>query len=698
MHTLRREANTVTSGSVPVAIYTRVSTVNQVGGRFDSCESQAAVCREYISKRAAEGWHEVASFSDPAYSGGTMNRPGIQGLKRRIEAGDVKVALIFKLERVLRSTDEWSPFRSFLQKHNCRLVSTTEDLNDETPSGRLKNNLLVSVAEYERLNTAEKVRTKLLEQAKRGYWSCGLVPYGYTYDKTTQTLHQHPEEAVVVRRIFAEAASLVPLTKVANGLAADSIRTKLRVFVRRDGAKEEVGGLSFRSDGLRKLIRNSIYAGRVRMQGQQYPGLHEGLVSPDLWERANAAIKQSLQPARCLLNTRDKHFHLLKGVLHCGCCRRAMIPNASGKKDGDGRPYRYYTCGHTRQPGAVTICPVRHVSAAALEAAIIGFIGECSQHPEILQAAEESSRLRAKTNRKPLRTALAAAEDSLADITQQLRNCAEVVAVGGMDAMVDELRERAVSLRTEKQRLLVECERLRQDLSASDQDQLDATRLRESLTKFSEVLPTLSHEEQRSLVTLFIAKIEILPSGATGGKAAATSRNFELHIRFHMSRLIAGMEQKVVVQARPKTRGPLPPVRLLCLEMRCSIARTNAPDPIAILAPFRRAISPTQEPVAKVIQGAPSHPLQRALEWQRQLAAKPSLTQAVLAKNAGVAPGTLTHHLKLLQLAPDIQTFLITLKTEQELRQFSLNRMKALADLPQRQQLKRFAEMQRSQD
>ena len=45
---------------VPVAIYTRVSTLHQVGGRFDSCESQAAICRDYIRKRAHEGWTEVA--------------------------------------------------------------------------------------------------------------------------------------------------------------------------------------------------------------------------------------------------------------------------------------------------------------------------------------------------------------------------------------------------------------------------------------------------------------------------------------------------------------------------------------------------------------------------------------------------------------------------------------------------------------
>ncbi len=30
---------------------------------------------------------------------------------------------------------------------------------------------------------------------------------------------------------------------------------------------------------------------------------------------------------------------------------------------------------------------------------MIGFIGECSLHPDILQAAEESSRLQAKTHR-----------------------------------------------------------------------------------------------------------------------------------------------------------------------------------------------------------------------------------------------------------------------------------------------------------
>jgi DNA invertase Pin-like site-specific DNA recombinase len=225
MKAIPRDDPFVSSGPsmVPVAIYTRVSTDNQVGGRFDSCESQAAICRDLIRKRATEGWHEIASYTDAAYSGGTMNRPGIQALMRHIETGQVKVVLIFKLERVLRSTDEWAPFRAFLQKHDCRLESATEMLSEETPDGRLKNNLLVSVAEYERLSTAMKTRAKMREQAKRGIWNGGMVPFGYDYNSQSQLLSPSSTEAPLAKRIFEHVAQLVPLTDIANALNQEAL-------------------------------------------------------------------------------------------------------------------------------------------------------------------------------------------------------------------------------------------------------------------------------------------------------------------------------------------------------------------------------------------------------------------------------------------------------------------------------------------
>lgn len=45
---------------IPVAIYTRVSTRKPL----DSCESQAAVCRDFLARHLAHGRHEIACFTD----------------------------------------------------------------------------------------------------------------------------------------------------------------------------------------------------------------------------------------------------------------------------------------------------------------------------------------------------------------------------------------------------------------------------------------------------------------------------------------------------------------------------------------------------------------------------------------------------------------------------------------------------------
>jgi DNA invertase Pin-like site-specific DNA recombinase len=124
----RDSASVTINPTVPVVIYARVSTDNQIGYRFDSCDHQTQFCRDHIGRMHQEGWHEVGCLVDRAYSGGTMDRPGIQALMRMVQAGQVKVVLIFKLERVSRNMDEWGPFRAFLKKYGCRLESATESI------------------------------------------------------------------------------------------------------------------------------------------------------------------------------------------------------------------------------------------------------------------------------------------------------------------------------------------------------------------------------------------------------------------------------------------------------------------------------------------------------------------------------------------------------------------------------------------
>ena len=679
----------ITPSVIPVAIYTRVSTLHQVGGRFDSCESQAAICRDYIKKHAHEGWVEYACHTDAAYSGGTMNRPALHALKRQIEAGEVKIVLIFKFERMLRNTDEWAPFRAFLAKHGCLLASTTEDLSEETPSGRLKNNLLVSVAEYERLNTAEKVRAKLGELAKRGIWNCGLVPFGYDYDAQAKALHPSPSEAAIVRRIYEDAAKLVALTEIANRLNIDGIRTRNRIFKRRSGTHQNVGGKLFKSDALRCLVKNPIYAGRVRLKGCDYPGLHEALVSHELWERANAAVAKSLQPAHCRVQARDKHCHLLKGLVLCTYCNRTMIPNASGNRDPAGKLYRYYTCTHAHQEQST--CPVRHVSAKLLELTVVEFVGALARHPEIVREALTASHRRRKVDRNEVRGRLGKIDQSLLQVGQRLQRIVDTITADDAAILGDELRERAAGLKNEKQQFLVEREKLRQTLLACDRARLDADRLLAAIARFSEVFPNLTPVEQKDLVALCFARIELCAGPC--GENRPGQRQYHVRWKLHLERLTDGMEERVLVERRDDRKHPPTHAPLVC-EPRV-IFRSMGRTPMAInVALFREEFCetrPTANPPAPTTHG--THPLHRALAWNRKLSGTAGLSQAELARREGVTAATLTYHLKLLKLAPEIQEFLLAVAGAEGLRRFSLRRMKALAELDYTAQRKAFVRM-----
>jgi hypothetical protein len=489
------------------------------------------------------------------------------------------------------------------------------------------------------------------------------------------------------------AAGLISLTEIANTLNDEGLRTRARIFQKRDGTKKNVGEKRFRSDIIRRLIARPLYAGRVRMNGHEFPGLHAALVTDDLWERANAAIRPSLQPAPRRFRGRDKHFHLLKGVAYCGCCGRAMIPNASGKLDPDGKPYRYYTCGYAHKERSDANCPVRHVSATALETAVVGFLGACSQHPDVLAATTASVRARRQTDRAPLRARLSEAEKGLAAITDQLRNCAKALVLGHVTALDEVLREQADALQVEKQRLLVEREQVRLELATCEEGDIDTERVRVALNKFGELLPTLSPNEQRDLVMLFLERVEVRPSDRPAAKLGACIRLLELRLKLRVGRLITGMSERLVIEERTALAASVAPGRLMVLTLNVALAPASGTSkPVTLLTPFRCELGIARRtPVPKPELAPMLHPIHRARAWQRRLETERGLNRLKLAAEEGLSPGSVTHHMKLLQLAEAIQAKLLNLTNAEEVRRYGLNRMKALAELPHDEQLRRFA-------
>lgn len=676
---------------MPVAIYTRVSTDNQVGGRVDSCEAQAAYCRQNIERRQGEGWHEVACLTDAAYSGSNLDRPGIRSLKRMIESGEVKVVLVYKLERVLRSTDEWFSFRAFLQRHGCRVESVTEDLSESTPSGRLKNNLLMSVAEYERLNTAEKTRAKMHEQAKRGLWNGGNVPFGYAYDKNTQALEPHPVEAGLIARIFDQAAKLVPLQEIANALNAEGHRTKVRTWRRRDGAEQTIGQRIFRSDGLRHIIKNPLYRAVVRFGGQEYTGKHPALVPTDLWEKANAAIAPVNQRPSGRLQDRDVQNHLLKGLVHCGCCQRRLVPTDSTKHAGAAKVYRYYACGSLlkeRQP-----CPVGRISAGALEKTIVSFLCEISNHRDVAAAAIQHSETLKTKERPALVAELGSIQSRLDAVAKKFRNCLQAVEAGGTDVFGVELRQRASELRAEKDQLLIAREQKRQQIETCDVTHLTEKRILDALTRLGEVLPKLEAAAQKEFVHLFVERIEVRKrvQRPRVGEVVEPARQLELTVRLHVPRLVDGLDEKAWMETRAqRSTGS---ARAMVINTKVDFTHAHRGD-VTIVAPFEQVvtIAPRETPTAKIHHQ--THLIQRALRWKKLLDGGQVLDRQSLARREGVSPGHVTRMLKLTEVLPEIQAYLSEVRSGDPSRYFPLRAVGELARLPPEQQRVMFGRMQ----
>ncbi|WP_340587291.1 recombinase family protein [Erythrobacter alti] len=258
------------------AIYTRKSTEEGLEQAFNSLDAQREACAAYVMSQAHEGWELGGElYDDGGWSGGNMDRPGLQQLLADVEAGKVDVIVVYKVDRLTRNLADFARIVDKLDKADASFVSVTQAFNTTTSMGRLTLNVLLSFAQFEREVTGERIRDKVAASKRKGMWMGGPVPLGYDLDD--RKLLPHPTEAAQVRLIFERYVALRSISALAEDLAGRGIRTRLRTY--RDGQTK--GGIHFTKGPLALLLKNPIYLGKVRHDGELYEGEHEQIVPQD---------------------------------------------------------------------------------------------------------------------------------------------------------------------------------------------------------------------------------------------------------------------------------------------------------------------------------------------------------------------------------------------------------------------------------
>jgi len=357
------------------AVYTRKSTEEGLEREYNSIEAQRDGGQAYIASRRAEGWIPVgADYDDPAYSGGTMERPALKRLLADIEAGLIDIVVVYKIDRLTRSLHDFSRLVEIFDRHKVSFVSVTQQFNTTDSMGRLMLNVLLSFAQFEREVAADRVRDKMVASKKKGLWMHGVPPLGY--DIKERRLAVNAAEAKIVTLIFQRFAATGSATGVVKELRERGIVSKH--WVTQSG--REIVGKAIDKSYLYKMLANRTYLGELRHQDQWFPGAHPAVIATDLWERAQAAFTR---PPRAAVSEREgKVVFLLKGLV-VGADGRALTPWHTTKKNG--RRYRYYLSTRTLHEGAGTT-DLPRLPASELEAAVIEQLRGVLRSPEMIAA------------------------------------------------------------------------------------------------------------------------------------------------------------------------------------------------------------------------------------------------------------------------------------------------------------------------
>jgi len=346
------------------AVYTRKSSEEGLEQEFNSLDAQYEAGTAYVKSQQHEGWCLVENrYDDGGVSGGTLERSGLKQLLTDIKAGKIQIVVVYKVDRLTRSLNDFAKLIEVFEAHKVSFVSVTQQFNTTTSMGRLMLNVLLSFAQFEREVTGERIRDKIAAYKKKGIWMGGTPPMGYRPKDRKLLIDEG--EADVIRHVFTRYAELGSVSKVATELRAAGYRT--RAFTSTTG--QTLGGRPFTRGHIYQIINNPIYRGDIVHRDLVHPGEHEAIIDEALWTRVQQMLATNRQAFRADRNV--KVPSLLKGLLFDDA-GNAMSPTHGAKEK---RRYRYYISqallkGHDQEAGSVPRLPAADLEKVVAEAVL----------------------------------------------------------------------------------------------------------------------------------------------------------------------------------------------------------------------------------------------------------------------------------------------------------------------------------------
>ena len=288
-----------------VFLYIRVSTEEQAIHGL-SIEAQTAALEEW----ACSNRHKVVgTYVDAGISARkpASKRPELQRLLDDVRAGAGELIVFTKLDRWFRNIAEYYKVQEVLEKNHVDWKTIHEDYDTTTASGRLKINIMLSVAQDEADRTSERIKAiNEMKRQKREPLTGDCMP-GYKIEGKKYV--KDPQLEAAVTGFFQ--------TYLSRGSISAAIDEAERL------------GLKLQYQRAHKMLDSTAYYGRYFDA--------DGMTPPYITKEQFETIQTMRR--RIVRKSPKNRVYIFSGLIVCGECGKRM----GGRVNTNQESY-YYNC------------------------------------------------------------------------------------------------------------------------------------------------------------------------------------------------------------------------------------------------------------------------------------------------------------------------------------------------------------------
>ena len=276
-------------------IYTRKSTDDK-DHQIRSISDQLAELKELAMKERLE----IVDVFVEKQSAKIPGRPIFNEMLERMEKGEASGILAWHPDRLARNSVDGGKVIYLVDTEVIKDLKFSTFWFDPTPQGKFMLSIAFSQSKYYVDNLSENIKRGQRNKVKEGIWPQN-APLGYV-NKEGGGIEPNIILAPLIKKAFEAYAT--------GNFTLRQVRDKFNAL-----------GLTGKSDGdlsvsnYQKLLRNPIFTGMMRYNGEIYEGKHEPIISKKLFDSVAEVMSRKSKP-----HSKGLKPYIYRGFFRCDEC------------------------------------------------------------------------------------------------------------------------------------------------------------------------------------------------------------------------------------------------------------------------------------------------------------------------------------------------------------------------------------------